>query len=245
MKRQSVFLLAAACVLAAAPQAVVASNILSATHSGTNVVGEPVITPGGLNPGALLMEGRTHVLALANYDSTAASLTTSAPNGDNIAALPFPSYLAGSDYVRVNVSNRTVADYQMVVTTAVPSVIYLLLDNRLGDSGSTSNNLTDPELSLPEHAWVLANGWTRVNTGLTPNGAGDYTGADENNDGSLNQFYAIYRNVTGAGNQITLGAQNEGRNMYVVAARAIPEPGSLMLAGAAALLASTRRRARG
>lgn len=246
MKSSVAFWLAAwsaACAVVAAPARTQAATIVSATHAGTSVVDSPVITPGGMNPGALLMEGRAHILAVANYNATSGSLTTSPPNGSDIASLPFPSYLAGNDYVRVNVSNRNIADYQMTVTTAVPSIVYLLLDNRLGDNlGGSSNNLADPELQRPEHAWVAANGWTRVNTGLTPNGAGDYTGADEGGNGSLDQFYAIYRNVTGPNNQIVLGAQFEGRNMYLVSARAIPEPASLLLAGTTLAALLTRRR---
>ena len=73
-------------------------------------------------------------------------------------------------------------------------VFYLLVDNRLNGPASvgTKTNTTDPILGGPLQ-WVLDGGWVRVNTGISPNGQGDFTGVDESGDGSLNQFYSVYR----------------------------------------------------
>jgi hypothetical protein len=56
-----------------------------------------------------------------------------------------------------------------------------LLDNRL--DGTASNwskaNTTDPILT-GSLAWVVSDGWVRVNTGIMPNGQADYIGIPQN-----------------------------------------------------------------
>jgi hypothetical protein len=120
------------------------------------------------------------------------------------------------------------------------------LDNRLDGTGSTwsSPNTDDPDLG-GNLAWVLNNGWKRVNTGMSPNGQGDYIGLDEGGtvagpddrthhdpgEGQgLNNFYAIYSKEVD-GEFMTFGVKqaNGSGNMYVVALTAVPEPSSLAL----------------
>jgi hypothetical protein len=233
--------------------------ISSATHTGTGASSVPIIhNDGSYGVGISGISDRNHLLRRGTYTTF-----SSAPNGlsgvgswsgwpepsNDYMALPFPGYLEGNDYVTVNQANRSPQDYVLTITTDVPSYVYLLLDTRMGDpstdgSGNPipSNKFDDPGLTFAWQAWVAANGWTRVNTGLTPNGAGDYVGIDENGDNTLDTYYAVYRNVTGPGNVIQTFAQGESRNMYSVSVRPIPEPASLVLMMAASAVGCWRRR---
>jgi hypothetical protein len=207
---------------------------------------------------------RTHELTSARVDATSGLLTTNAAGN----LVGFPSYLLGAQVIANANDNRTAGtdaasnDYLVTYTVDTPSTAYLLLDNRLDGTASnatSSPNSTDPDLG-GNLAWVLADGWTRVNTGMMPNGQADYIGIDEggsvaspdlrtHHDAgpgvSLNQFFAIYsREVTDS--FVTRGIkQGTGSgNMYVVAVVPVPEPGAigLVAAGAAALLARRARR---
>jgi hypothetical protein len=206
---------------------------------------------------------RTHELTSARYDPATGLLNTAATG----TLVGFPSYLNGVQYVANANDNRTAGtdavlnDYLVTYTVDTPSFAYLLLDNRLdGTAGNVSKtNTTDPNLG-GNLAWVINDGWTRVNTGMMPNGQADYLGIDEGatvaspdlrthhdlGPGiSLNQFYAIYSKEVD-GSFVTRGIRQPtgSGNMYVVAVAPIPEPGTigLIAVGVGALLARRVRR---
>lgn len=209
---------------------------------------------------------RTHELTSARYDPATGLLTTDAAIGTLVG---IPSYLLGTQVIANANDNRTAGtdatlnDYLVTYTVDTPSIAYLLMDNRLNGTASHATSHAqndDPDLG-GNLAWVINDGWTRVNTGIMPNGQADYIGIDEggsvaspdlrtNHDLgpgiSLNQFFAIYSKEVSdtfvtPGIKQTTGAGN----MYVVAVAPIPEPGAIGLVamGAAALLARRARRA--
>jgi hypothetical protein len=209
---------------------------------------------------------RTHEITAARVDPATGLLNTAATGN----LIPFPAYLLGARYVANANDNRTAGtdavlnDYRVTYTVNTPGTAYLLLDNRLdGTAGNVSKtNTTDPDLG-GNLAWVLNEGWTRVSTGIMPNGQADYLGLDEgatvaspdlrthHDPGpgvGLNQFYAIYsRPITAAGTFTTSGIRQPAGsgNMYVVAFQAIPEPSTIALAalgGIALVVAGIRRR---
>lgn len=220
------------CAIAWAVTAQVHAAIISATHTGTGTSGTPTIVNGTYGIGTVPISDRTHIIRQGTFDTTTNNISgVSSPTPPNTVALSFPTYLVGNDYVTVNQGNRSNStDYELTITTDVPSDVYMLLDTRLGDDPAFPSQILDePGLQQPFHAWIAVNGWTRVNTGLTPNGAGDYVGIDENNNGTLDTYYAVYHNVTGPGNVIKTFTQGESRNMYSVSVRPIPEPASLAM----------------
>jgi hypothetical protein len=211
---------------------------------------------------------RTHELTAARVDPGTGLLTTDAATG---TVVPFPSYLLGARYVANANDNRTAGtdavlnDYRVTYTVDSPGTAYLLLDNRLdGTAGNVSKaNTTDPNLG-GNLAWVLNEGWTRVNTGIFPNGQADFVGIDEgasvtgpgdrtHHDAGagvgLNQFFAIYsRQIPAAGTFTTSGIRQPtgSGNMYVVAFQAVPEPSTIVLAvlGGLGLIGAAWRRRR-
>jgi hypothetical protein len=160
-------------------------------------------------------------------------------------AANFPTYLIGLPYVMTMNGNRDNVSppFRIDITTNGPGSAYLFLDTRLGDGAS----LDDPSLSLVANGaadWITADGWTPVITGLKPadfTGTIDILGADENFDGSINNYYAIYsRAVTGS--SFSVHTFGEGRNIYGVAFAAIPEPSAAALGVLAGLGLLRRRR---
>lgn len=160
--------------------------------------------------------------------------------------MPLPTYLVGQEYVTFANDGRDNNPYNYQITTDVSSTFYLLLDNRLnGTAGNTSSpNNTDPDLG-GTLAWVTADGWTRVNTGISPNSQADYTGVDEGGNAvgaglGLNQFYSVY-SLTGS--VVDIKQQGiGGSNNYSVVIAPIPEPSSGLLIGLVAGLGLLRRR---
>jgi hypothetical protein len=205
---------------------------------------------------------RTHELTSARYNPVSGLLTTDANVG---VLVGFPSYLLDAQYVANANANRAAGtsaaqnDYLVTYTVDVPSYAYLLLDNRLQGTASNleGSNTTDPELG-GNLAWVINDGWTRVNTGIMPGGQADYIGIDEGGTVSgpalrvhhdpgpgisLDQFFAIYVKEV-SGQFVTRGIKQASGagNMYVVAVQPIPEPASLALAALGGLCLLARRR---
>lgn len=169
---------------------------------------------------------------------------TAVPAGYNI-----PSYLVGAEYIMSGNDNRDNASYRLDVTVANPSTVYMLIDNRLGDPNSS--NADPPSFGPTKMQWILDQGWTATNGGFnrTANTAvPDEVPLDEGANGSIEQWYSVYRRNVPAGTFSLLQADNAGQNMYGVVVVAIPEPSTIALVGCGLVgvaLAMRRRRAAG
>jgi hypothetical protein len=162
---------------------------------------------------ALSFSDRTHQHNGAAFDATTGLLSTT---GTNIIGLP--AYLLGQDYVRFANDAKDNANYSAVVTADRPSTFYVLIDNRTnGPAMNTSNPNTEDPVLGGSLQWVIDGGWVRVNTGISPNGQGDFTGVDEGGDGvgagiGLNQFFSVYRFPQDS-QQVTISNPGTGGNM--------------------------------
>lgn len=159
------------------------------------------------------------------------------------ATLPLPSYLVGQEYIMIANNNRNNAAFEMDVTISSHSLVYLLIDNRLGDGDNTN----PPDFST-YMKWVASDLWLPVT--LNGNQVGnpafpDVVGLDEGADGSINQYSSIYVKLFPAGTFTLKEYGQDGQNMYGVVVAAIPEPstGMLLLLGGGALAFASRRRA--
>lgn len=123
-----------------------------------------------------------------------------------------PAYLEGQQYVWFLQDVRHYTNYSCTVTVDCPSTFYLLVDNRVNDY-LPGSEYDDPSFGLPDTQWVLRDGWKRVDTGLSPKGAGDYVGIDEGDNGTINQVYAVYSRTLANPGSIQLGTEFDG-NIY-------------------------------
>lgn len=202
---------------------------------------------------------RSHQFNGPAFDATTGLLSTS---GTNIMGLP--AYLVGGEYVSTRNSNRDNADFRLYVTVSRNATAYLLVDNRLNNaSTSGKTNTTPPDLGsggTGRMPWVADDGWTIVNTGISPNGQVDFVALDEggsitdftarSNPNSnlgvgpgvkLNQFFSIFKKDFQAGETIVLKEQNGGGlGMYSLVVT--PEPATMSLLALAAVGLISRRR---
>lgn len=162
--------------------------------------------------------------------------------------VPVPSYLIGGEYIMSGNDNRDNANYRLDVTVAQPSIVFMLIDNRLQDGDGN----TPPTFGLANMQWILDEGWAPTITGTNHLGAfdrPDEVGIDEGQDGTINQFYSVYYKEFPAGVFTLRQADNAGRNMYgvvVIPGDVVPEPGALTLVavGLSALAVGKRVRRR-
>ncbi|MBX3748358.1 MAG: PEP-CTERM sorting domain-containing protein [Verrucomicrobiae bacterium] len=185
----------------------------------------PDYTVGPFLDGAKSMTDRTH-----QYTRTSDSVG-------------FPSYLMGHEYIMIANNNRDNANFELEITLANPSIVYLLIDNRLGD-GSNAN----PPTFTERMQWVPNELWIPIS--VNGNNAGnpafpDTVGIDESADGSINQWSSVYAKLFPAGTLTLQEYGQDGQNMYGVVVASIPEPGpvTLLLLGGG-LYALTRRHRR-
>lgn len=191
-------------------------------------------------------------------------------NGGTFFGLTYPaiqSYLLGGEYLMPPQGLRDNASLQLTVQVANPSVVYLLIDNRLGEAPNPGENgfpLDPPTFDANHMAWVAANGWLPVTTGANHQGSNvfpDEIAMDENQDllqggtpnpnagftNTVDSFFSIYAKQVPAGTFTLYQAdKNAGNmNMYGVVITTVPEPGSLIsLLVAAPIGALLRRRNR-
>lgn len=174
-------------------------------------------------------------------------------NGGNLFNTFFypamPSYLVGGEYLMPPQGLRDNATLQLDVTVANPSTVYLLIDNRLGEApnaGDNGNQLDPPTFDASHMAWVAANGWLPVTTGVNHLGnlsIPDEVVMDEGQDnefaanpnpafGNVDSPFSVYAKQVPAGTFSLYEAdKNAGNmNMYGVVIQAnVPEPGSMVL----------------
>jgi hypothetical protein len=156
-----------------------------------------------------------------------------------------PAYLVGAEYIMSGNDNRDNANYRLDVTVAMPSSVYMLIDNRLGDPNST--NTTPPSFGPTKMQWILDQGWIATNNGLNRTGntaVPDEVPLDEGANNTIEQWYSVYRRDVPAGTFSLFQADNAGQNMYGVVVVAIPEPSTIALACCAVvgLAVAIRRR---
>lgn len=163
-------------------------------------------------------------------------------------AVPIPSYLVGGEYIMTGNDNRDNGSYRLDVTVAQESIVFMLIDNRLGDPNGPNN--TPPSFGPTKMQWILDEAWEPIITGNNQFGTfdrPDEVAFDEGANGDLNQYYSVYAKLVPAGTFTLRQADNAGQNMYgvvVVPNEVIPEPGTMTLAalGLSTLLASRRVR---
>jgi hypothetical protein len=138
--------------------------------------------------------------------------------------LPLPRYLVGGEYIMSGNDNRDNNPYQLDISIAKESYVYMLVDNRLSD-GDGAN---PPDFSTGLMAWLLTDGWVAVTNGLnrSANPAWpDEVGVDEGSaaadlgvgpGNAVNNWSSVYVKRTPAGTFSIFQPDNGGRNMYGV-----------------------------
>ncbi len=138
-------------------------------------------------------------------------------------SVPIPAYLLGGEIIMSGNDNRDNATYKLDVTISRDAMVYLLIDQRLGDT----DNLTPPTFDATHMQWVLDQGWTAVRTGnnrTADSSLLDEVAFDESADNTVNQYYAIYSKRIPAGTFSLFQADNAGQNMYGVVVQPAPKP---------------------
>ncbi len=136
------------------------------------------------------------------------------------AALPLPDYLDGGEYIMIGNDNRDNTSLQLDVTVSAAALVYLLVDNRLGDADAA----TPPDFSAGNMGWLVDNGWTPAANGLNRTGDAklpDEVGVDEGGDGvgaggGINNWCSVYVKKVAAGTFSLFQPDNAGNNMYGV-----------------------------
>ncbi|HMJ88884.1 MAG TPA: hypothetical protein VK530_03665, partial [Candidatus Acidoferrum sp.] len=144
------------------------------------------------------------------------------------AAILIPPYLVGHDYIMARNDSRENTGFRLAVTVAQDVIVYMLVDNRIGDTTANNNN---PPFNATDitawtgMTWMNTNGFRPVLTGRnrTSNATlPDEVGIDENADNTINNHFSIYSNRFPAGT-FTLYQQGlSGNNMYGVVVAIAP-----------------------
>jgi hypothetical protein len=152
------------------------------------------------------------------------------------STLPLPAYLVGAEYIMSGNDNRDNTAYKLDITLSVDALVYLLIDNRLGEGnnadppnypnwlGDRSGTNSAPD-GLPDMAWVVQQGWQPVTNGLNRTGNAawpDEVGVDESADADIDQWSSVYVKRMPAGTFSIYQADNHGQNMYGVVVRRVP-----------------------
>lgn len=181
------------------------------------VSGAPIALPAAslstsnFQEGICPIKNRRHKVRAAGFDSSGAL-----SYAETARPAPFPEYLNGKPYVWFLQDVRHYTNYACTVSVDHPVTFYLLMDNRVNDFTPLSA-LDDPSFGPPDTEWIPQDGWTRVNTGISPQAGGtnraDYVRVREGGVNAISQFYAIYSKTLPKGGSVTLRTQFDG-NMY-------------------------------
>ncbi|HTD87498.1 MAG TPA: fibronectin type III domain-containing protein, partial [Candidatus Binatia bacterium] len=140
----------------------------------------------------------------------------------NAVPAAMPPYLIGQEYIMSGNDNRDNASYLLNVSVSQSVIVYMLIDNRMGDA----SNGNPPTFGATAMQWILNEGWQPVTNGLnrTANVAlPDEVAIDEAADNTINNWFSIYKKFYPAGTFVLRQADNTGNNMYgVVVAAANP-----------------------
>ncbi len=192
------------------------------------------------NPNGTIL---TPAYTVGRFGEDAKSMTDRVHDyGGASATVGLPAYLVGQEYIMIANNNRENATFGLDITIKDPSLVYLLIDNRLGDGDAA----TPPDFTT-RMRWVAEQGF--VPFSLNGNHVGnpgfpDEVGIDENADGTINNWSSVYGKIVPAGTFTVNEFGEDGRNMYGVVVAAVPEPGmgSLLLLGAGLLAVARRAR---
>lgn len=217
-----------------------ATDTITARWTGqtwsVGVAGEPVL---GTAVGENYTAGTFGSLAPAFVDR--AHRYADDPGTAGGPALAIPGYLVGKEYIMSGNDNRDNAGYRLDVTLNTAATVYMLIDNRLSDA----NNANAPTFDATHMQWILDQGWLATANGLNRfgnTGAPDEVAIDESADGTINQWYSVYKKEFGAGTFTLFQADNAGQNMYGVVVDPVPEPATLSLAALGVLGLMLRRK---
>ena len=186
-----------------------ATDTIAAKWTGTtfpiSIANEPV-------PGAVIGNSYT-VGVLTNFSACFVDRVHRYVSATNYVTIP--AYLEGHEYIMSGNDNRDNASYTLDVTVDRAVDVYMLIDNRLGDISSTN----PPSFGPTNMQWILDEGWVASSSGA--NRARDISkpdevGIDEGADGTINQWYSVYRKSYPAGTFRLKQADNPGQNMYGV-----------------------------
>lgn len=254
MSRTAYWGLALALTALCSARATASTNILSVVETGgDNEATDTIVAQWTGQTFPISVGGEPVLGAVVGEDYTVGTFGAGAPAfvdrnhiyaEDAANSLGIPGYLVGKEYIMSGNDNRDNADYRLDVTVAKPSIVYMLIDNRLQDD----NSATPPTFGPAHMQWMLDGGWAATANGLNRTGdpsVPDEVGFDEGSDTTINQYYSVYYKAFDAGTITLLQADNAGRNMYGVVVAAVPEPGTLLIGMAASCtLAALRRRNR-
>ena len=232
------------------------TNIVDSSTDLAASLPSAALSPSLFNSGVPCIRDRAHCPKPAAFYSDGRLSLSTTPDLPGL----FPAYLVGQQYVYFKQGTRTWTNYTATISVDQNSTAYLLVDNRVSDGVINSystfddpvfgtnvlvytnavgnqcvDNVTPTDFPLTQ--WVIDDGWTRVNTGLSPHYnnpgyciydlvQGDYLGIDEGCNVDLNQFYAVYTKTIPAGGSVTVQQQAGGFNMYslVVSTNTAPLP---------------------
>ncbi len=151
--------------------------------------------------------------------------------------LPIPDYLVGNEYIMIGNDNKNNANFQLDVTVSQDCLVYLLIDNRCGDNSNNDPPVIGPGTGVMEwvdtNVWVpMLTGWNRAHNIDQP----DEIGIDEHRNGSIDNWFCIYRSFQPAGTFSTFEQNNGGgRNMYGIVVAPAPSGPSLIGVSARAI----------
>ena len=220
------------------------TNIVDSSTDLAASLPSAALSPSLFNSGVPCIRDRAHCPKPAAFYSDGRLSLSTTPDLPGL----FPAYLVGQQYVYFKQGTRTWTNYTATISVDQNSTAYLLVDNRVSDGVINSystfddpvfgtnvlvytnavgnqcvDNVTPTDFPLTQ--WVIDDGWTRVNTGLSPHYnnpgyciydlvQGDYLGIDEGCNVDLNQFYAVYTKTIPAGGSVTVQQQAYANNMY-------------------------------